>query len=59
MWRGGGLSISRYTVSAVLCGGGGDQVSQNIPGGGLRGVDHEMFRDLLALVSMHILEPQS
>ena len=40
--------------------------SQNIPrytqrakGGGLSGVDHEMFRDLLAVVIMHILEPQS
>ena len=27
--------------------------------GGLRVVDHEMFRDLLAVVSMHISEPQS
>ena len=25
----------------------------------MRGVDHEMFRDLLAVVSMHISEPQS
>ena len=24
---------------------------------GLRGVDHEMFRDLLAVASMHISEP--
>ena len=45
---------------------GGDQVSRNIPrytqrakGGGLRRVDHEMFRDLLAVISMHISEPQS
>ena len=27
--------------------------------GGLRGVDHEMFRDLLAVISMHISESQS
>ena len=40
--------------------------SRNIPrytqrakGGGLRGVDHEMFQDLLAVVLMHISEPQS
>ena len=46
--------------------GGGNQVSRNVPrytqrakGGGLRGVYHEMFRDLLAVVSMHISEPQS
>ena len=28
-------------------------------GRGVRGVYHEMFRDLLAVVSMHISEPQS
>ena len=46
--------------------GGGNQVSRNVPrytqrakGGGLRGVDHEMFQDLLAVVLMHISEPQS
>ena len=46
--------------------GGENQVSRNVPrytqrakGGGLRGVYHEMFQDLLAVVSMHISEPQS
>ena len=50
----------------MLCGGGGIKyhemfrdIRQRAKGGGLRGVDHEMFRDLLAVVSMHISEPQS
>ena len=47
MWR-GGSSISRHFNTLVLC---------CVEGRGIK--YHEMFRDLLAVVSMHILEPQS
>ena len=65
MWRGGGLSISRYKCRVVWRGGGGSSITKHSEiyaaseGRGLRGVDHEMFQDLLAVVSMHISEPQS
>ena len=50
----------------MLCGGGGEssitkrsEIYAASEGRGVRGVYHEMFRDLLAVVSMHISEPQS
>ena len=54
-------------IGAVLCGGEGikyhetfrDICRSGAKGGGLLGVDHEMFRDLLAVISMNISEPQS
>ena len=49
VWRGlGGASISRhFEIQVLYC----------VEGRGIK--YHEMFRDLLAVVSMHILEPQS